>query len=313
MDITSIGGEFKLLNRIIQLESGSDILVPNGDDAAVIKVGEELLAISTDTFVEERHFSFDYYHPKQVGKKAVEASASDIVAMGGKPTHYLVNITVGPKEEVERLEQLFAGMYEAGKRINALMLGGDTTAGSEMVISVAVLGRIEGGEKNICRRSDAQVGDIIYVSGSLGRAALGLELLRRGIKDYDTLKRAHLEPHCRIDLVEELAPHAHAMIDISDGLSSELHHISAASKCGMLIDEALIPISREFSEASKLVSCEPLDLVFGGGEDYELLFTASPETKVPGLKIGEVVAERGVWLKSGGKVLELKNSGYEHF
>lgn len=316
MLIKDLGGEFALLSRVLpRSRIAGDLLVPNGDDAAVIRAGDKLLAISTDTFVEGRHFNLNYFSARQIGIKALEASASDIVAMGGKPRLALINLTLPHDCPVERVEEIYAGLAESGLRLEVQLIGGDTTAANfkEIVLSFTVLGFIKD-EAQICQRSGAKPGDLIFVSGELGSAQAGLELLQNGESGHESLKLQQLEPRARIDLVDALAPIATSMIDISDGLAAEVHHICKASKCGAIIQAEKVPFSLELEQVANRGAKKALDYALYGGEDFELLYTvpASKQKLALGHQIG-VVTEGGIVLEVGEKRHDLLPKGFNHF
>ncbi len=316
MLIKELGGEFALLRHILPKSTVTkDVLVPNGDDAAVFRAGDKLLALSTDTFVEGRHFSYDYFAPRQVGLKVLEASASDIIAMGGKPRLALINLTLPKSIQVEVVEGIYAGLAEAGLRLDVEIVGGDTTSNdmSQSVISLSVLGLIKD-ESCICIRGGAKAGDLIFVSGELGAAQAGLELLTSEVAGYDKIKLHHLEPRCRIDLVDRLAPIASSMIDISDGLAAEIHHICGASKCGAHILAKRVPYSLELEQVAKKFGRSALDYALYSGEDFELLYTIPPakQQNAVGHQIGVVTAS-GVSIEVDGKKHDLVPKGFDHF
>lgn len=314
MLLKEFGGEFKLIEQIIDRSVDDLVIVPNGDDASVCKYGDTLIATSTDTIVEGDHFSLDYFTPKQIGIKAIESSASDIVAMGGKPKHLYLSLTIPDTMEVETLKGFYSGVQQAAVRIGAKVLGGDTTHGGIFVVSVTVVGEIEN-EESICRRSGAQVGDKIFVSGPIGSSTAGLKLLQGKIDGFSDVVKYHLEPRCRVDLIEVLAPLANAMIDISDGLSSEIHHICRQSKCGAKLFEQKVPILGRVHEAAKSLGLSAYDFAYSGGEDFELLYCVSPEfvNKVNGIEIGEIVEGDKIEINRSGNWQPFENRGYDHF
>ena len=254
-------GEFDLIRAILSDNyKHRDLVVPNGDDAAVLRCGGQLVALSVDTIIEGSHFSLDYFTPRQIGMKGVESSLSDIVA------------------------------------------------------SVTSIGRIPSDEW-IARRSGAKVGDLIYVTGALGGSAAGLHLFNSKIAGFERLKMKHVEPKCRVDLVNSIGLLATSMIDISDGLSSELYHICDASEVGCVVYEDQLPINLDTRELAAKSDLDPFRWAWNGGEDYELLFTCKPEDHAvaPGTLIGEVIEERAVLVVRGGTREKLVRGGYDHF
>lgn len=317
MLIKEIGGEFALLERVLKQASETrrfEQVVPNGDDCAVLRIADKLISITTDSIIEGVHFNFNYFSVEQVGKKAIETSASDVLAMGGRPLYVLVGVALPEDFSVEDSQRLFNGMYGACERISVSIIGGDTSRSPGGVcINVTVLGEIES-RARIFKRSDAKPGEQLYVSGCLGLSAAGLLLLQKKIPGFETLKRKHLEPECRFDLLDRLPTKIGAMIDISDGLASELEHISKSSGCKIIIDEGALEIDSELGVVCKLLNENAYELIYSGGEDYELLYTVAPNTgNCPGYRIGEILEGRGVFVRRGTKFEPLSSKGYVHF
>ncbi|RIL00832.1 MAG: thiamine-phosphate kinase [Proteobacteria bacterium] len=309
--------EKELIEALLRYRgSGASLPVKNGDDAAVIEAGGKLLAVTTDALVQGVHFEFSYCPPKNAGIKAMESAASDVVAMGGKPSYALIALSAPSDLTQELIEELYGGLEASAKRIGCSIIGGNVVvSAAPLSLTVTVLGEIQGADL-ICTRAGARPGDLICISGELGRAAAGLRALQKGLPGFKVLERAFLEPRCRVDLVEKLAPVATSMIDISDGLSSELYHICDASVCGAVIDQDRLPTGEDLTELAAKSGSDPLALIFGGGEDYELLYTVHPEDRgaIAGYQIGTIEAEKGVRLKDkAGEVRELPRIGYDHF
>jgi thiamine-monophosphate kinase len=300
-----------------------------GDDAAVfrVKAGHECL-VSTDLLIEGVHFDLSYTGPKDLGFKALAANLSDIAAMGGEPLLYFVSIAAPGEMDFRDFKRIFAGMEEAAGR--ARLAGGDTcNTPGPLFISVSVIGQVEKGRA--VKRSGARPGDGIWVTGTLGDSAAGLEILKAGaarrhpsIEKY--LISRHLRPEARVEAGRLLGKSgiASSMIDISDGLSSDLRHITKASGAGAVIFEEKLPISREL--AAYAGRERALKLSLSGGEDYELLFTARGSGRERALsalgeragvtftKIGEVLKGDRAYLElEDGIRKALKPEGYEHF
>lgn len=320
MKISQIGGEFGLIKRLTRKK----IIDPNvicgiGDDSAVIKyTSDKHLLLTTDMMVENRHFRLDWLSPFQIGKKLMEVNASDIVSMGGTPKYALVSLSVKKDTTVEFLDELYRGLNASGKRHHIIIVGGDTNQGKELVFNLTLVGEVK---KSLLRlRSGARIGDLICVTGSLGGSAAGLNILHKKKKDSKYCK-THLEPKAR--LAEEgklIAEFAHAMIDISDGLSSEIKHICTESHVGAKVYCEKIPISKMTHSAARITSHDPYDMALYGGEDFEILFTL-PEGSLKSLQskfsdytvIGEVMDKRrGVYLSKAGQLQSL-GGGYDHF
>lgn len=312
-----------------------EVLLGIGDDAAVIKttVGRDLIACC-DLMVEGVHFRTEWTPAKLMGRKALAVNLSDVAAMGGTPKFAMISIALPRNCTSEFVDEFFEGIFELADESGVSIIGGDTSSSPEsLFIDVSVLGECQSG-KSVSRRG-AKIGDRVYVSGSLGASALGLKLLEGGFRLDDSLavedprRQAvlrHLDPEPRLSLGRALgeAELATAMIDISDGLSTDLWHIIDESNCGAVIHANAIPIAecvRSF--ASGVPGVDPLRVALNGGEDYELLFTASREnnqriaalSETPGLPItaiGEIVALKQLQLDRYDRIESLEPSGYEH-
>jgi len=309
-----------------------------GDDAAIIETGgEEQLVISTDMLVEGIHFDFHYTPLKHLGYKAVAVNVSDICAMNARPQQITVSLAFSNRFSVEALDELYAGIYAACETYGVDLVGGDTTSSNKgLYISVTAIGRAPKGR--ITRRSGAKAGDLVCITGHLGSAYLGLQLLEREKQVFlanpdmqpemkpenKELYAAILRPEARTDMVDLFAKNnivPTAMIDISDGLASELIHICKASGVGAIIEEGNVPIKQEAQLQAIEFKLDPITCALSGGEDYELLFTIDPKDVekirfLPGLYIsGEIVAaEDGIKLHTvGGNIHEITAQGWNHF
>ncbi|HTS70929.1 MAG TPA: thiamine-phosphate kinase [Terriglobia bacterium] len=300
-----------------------DLLVGIGDDAALLKVppGQELL-LTTDMSIETVHFTTTSHPPRAVGHRALARSLSDVAAMGGTPRYALISLALSRATERAWLEDFFNGLFALARRFRVAVIGGDTAVGGGKISAdVVAVGTVH--RNQALRRSGAQPGDRIFVSGRLGMAALGLRLLlerRRIRKPLDRAAlRAHLFPQPQCALGRFLAARrlASAMMDLSDGLSIDLRRLCDASRVGATLfgDRIPIPPLPHVEDA--------LDLALHGGEDYQLLFTV-PAAKcskvphhfgrVPLCCIGEIRSKRGMDLiTSEGQALPVVNRGYDHF
>jgi thiamine-monophosphate kinase len=301
-----------------------------GDDAAVlVPTGRAEWILSCDAFLEGVHFLEKVHPPDSVGYKALVRAASDIVAMGATPRLFLLTLAIPSRLTGNWLDLFLRGMARAARLLNMRLAGGDTTRSHSVFISVTVLGEALRGQA--VARSGAQAGDIIYVSGKLGRAQLGLELiLNRGTRrlHVDRFLRPHLYPKIRPKLGVWLARHGipSAMMDISDGLSTDLDRLCRASRAGARLWADSIPrvaIPDRLSRTVKTQNLDPLRLALHGGEDYELLFTV-PRRKVkrleraPGSReltpIGEITSgRRMILINEDGKSKPLKPAGWDPF
>ncbi len=283
-------GEFRLIDHLTKDFSpkNSSTLIGVGDDAAVIAPEGKQVVVSTDLLLEGIHFDLTYNPLKHLGYKSVVVNLSDIYAMNATPTQVTISIGVSKKFCLEDLEEFYAGVKLACERYGVDMVGGDTSASmTGLTISVTAIGIAS--RENICYRSGAKENDLICVTGNLGAAYMGLQLLEREkqvflanpnaqpeLQGFDYLIGRFLKPEVRMDAIEamkkaEVKPTS--MIDISDGLSSELLHICKNSNAGCRIYLDKIPIDQETFRLSEEIKIDPIIAALNGGEDYELLFT----------------------------------------
>ncbi len=318
MKIKDIGGEFGLISRIKKSMGlfSKDVVAGIGDDAAVLKHGNRhYLLFTTDALVENVHFSLKYFTPEQVGMKAVEQHVSDIAAMGGLPRYFVVSMSLPKDTSVNLVDGVVSGINKKCKFYKIDFVGGNISASKEIIISAAMLGFVD--KKCLVLRSRAKINDLVFCSGNAGSSSAGLELLKR--KLHGKSVKRHLEPKSRLDLARKLVKiGVNSMIDVSDGVASEIRHICNESKVGAVIYADKIPISKNTINDAKKLNKNPLDFALYGGEDFELVFTAN-KNKLRQLRkfdvkvIGKIVDKKyGIKLMKGGKSLKLKN-GFEHF
>ena len=308
-----LSGEFDLIKHISARPIREEVICGIGDDAAVIKNGNKFLLLTTDTIVEEDHFSFSYFTPEQIGIKAIESNLSDIAAMGGKPLYVLVSLVLKSDSTMYMVEEIYKGMRERCKKHNVDIIGGDTTHGDTNVITITLIGETD--KKHLCMRKDAKVGDLVFVTGSLGASTAGLHLFRKGIKEFTATKKYHTTPQSRLDVSWKIADYANAMEDISDGLASELRNISEQSKCGAIIYADKVPIDKQTHTAAQACGEDALDFALYGGEDFELVYTVSKERSKTayGYCVGEITKGSGVYLRKDDRLTKLTKFGYDHF
>jgi thiamine-monophosphate kinase len=324
-------GEFGLINRLAAgFEEHTGVIKGVGDDAAVLDFGDRWLLFTTDSMVEGVHFRLDYAAPEDIGYKALAVNISDIAAMGGRPSYAVVTVGLPDRLAVEEAEALYDGIREAARDYGVGVVGGDTTSAPVLVLNVALLGEAAPGR--VRYRSGAQPEDIVCTTGSLGGAAAGLFLLQNNdfpcpdpLRNF--LLRKHRRPEPRVESGFMLAgiPEVHALIDVSDGLASEVHHIADASGVGCQIFRAAVPVEPAAELVGRRAGLDPVDWALYGGEDYELVFTVAPEAvgrvahALGGIgagcrPVGKVVADKGVRLVlPDGSLTELTRAGYEHF
>jgi len=320
-------GEFGLIKAISQIAAqGEGVVQGIGDDAAIIRsTPGKVILVTTDLLLEGVHFQMEFTDPLRLGRKALAVNLSDIAACGGRPTGFVVSVAIPPETEVAFVQALYKGMMEQARQFGCSLIGGDTSRGKELMISLTLLGEAE--EDRVVYRSGAKKGDNIFVTGTLGDAALGLKQLKNGVKEGDLVLR-HLDPIPRVKTGEEIAREAlaSAMIDISDGLIADLGHILEASKRGAQVQLSQIPLSKAHLKVIEQYHADRYGLALSGGEDYELLFTAPPEKEqavvrlaqelgTPITMIGEIVeASQGLKvLDKDGKEYPLKEGGHDHF
>lgn len=331
-------GEFGLIRHLTQ---SIEIVNPStlkgvGDDAAVLDAQGKKILISTDLLVEGVHFDLVYTPLKHLGYKAAVVNFSDMAAMNAFPSQITVGIAISSKFSLEALEEFYAGMMVACKRYHVDLVGGDTTSStSGLVISVSVLGYAEADD--IVYRHGAEEHDLICVSGDLGAAYAGLLLLERekavfkanpevqpDLEGFDYVLERQLKPEARTDIVSKLKEKGirpTAMIDISDGLASEILHICKESSRGAAVYPEKIPIDPQTIAVAEIFQLDPLTLALNGGEDYEVLFTIKQKDfevvkSIEGVSIiGHICEEAvGVNLVQGdGSLLQMTAQGWDAF
>ncbi len=341
MSLTPIGklGEFGLIEHLSHSVKTyqPSTLKGIGDDAAVLNNDHEVSLISTDMLVENVHFDLVFHPLKHLGYKAVSVNVSDIAAMNAIPQQILISIALSSRFTLEAIDEIYKGIHLACKDYNIDLVGGDTTSSQTgLIISVTVLGKAN--KKNIVYRSGAETGDILCVTGDLGAAYLGLLLLQREKRAFvqDSKMQpefktqgyplaSYLKPKARTDFIylfRELNIKPKAMIDISDGLSSEILHICKASGLGVKIYEEKLPINQEVHDIIiDEFKMSPSTCILNGGDDYELLYTLSYDDyeKVKDhsevLSIGYMLEkEQGKKIISpDGQDFDLIAQGWKHF
>jgi thiamine-monophosphate kinase len=302
-------GEFGLIDKLTAgfVPRNASTLRGTGDDAAVL--GDEQgrrTVVSTDSFFEGVDFDLTYFPLKHLGYKVVTAAVSDILAMNAQPSQLLVSLGVSAKIPVEALQDLYEGIAFACNEHSIDLVGGDTRASmTGLVISVTAIGRVD--DNRIAFRDGAGQNDLICITGNLGAAYMGLQLLERekrvltGIADpepqfagYEYLLEKYLKPRPRTDIIAALADEQivpTAMIDLSDGLASDLMQLCRASHCGARIYLERIPIAKQTSALAEEMHADPVVAALNGGEDYELLFTVplSMQERIMGLGLVDVI------------------------
>lgn len=286
-------GEFGLIDHLTKITKmyHDSTIKGIGDDAAVIK-SNKTQVVTTDLLVEGVHFDLSYMPLKHLGYKAVMVNLSDVCAMNAIPKQITVSIAVSNRFTLEALEELYAGIHLACKNYQVDLVGGDTTSSTKgMLISITAIGQAE--ENAITYRNGAKQNDLLVVSGDLGAAYLGLQMLEREkqvfevnpnakheLENYAYLVERQLKPEARKDIVEllaELDVKPTSMIDISDGLSSEVMHLCKHSNVGCNVFEEKIPLDQQVISTCEELHIDSTTIALSGGEDYELLFTVAQE------------------------------------
>ena len=332
-------GEFGLIDHLTNsFETKQQSTIKGiGDDAAVINHEGMCTVLSTDLLIEGVHFDLSFMPLKHLGYKAVVVNLSDIYAMNASPSQITISLAISNRFSVEALDELYAGIKHACDTYGVDLVGGDTTSSSTgLSISVTAVGSAK--KKDLVYRNGAKEGDFICVSGELGGAYIGLQLLNREkevflenpkmqpkLDEHKYLLGRQLKPEARKDVIAYLKDfdiHPTAMIDVSDGLSSDLMHLCKQAEVGCHVYEANVPINNETYNQALEFNMDPITTALSGGEDYELLFTVSPsdESKLNGQEIditviGKIVAkEKGLMLQTRANHMhELVAQGWNSF
>lgn len=336
-DISKLG-EFGLIAHLtekFEMQQESSI-VGIGDDSAVLEHQNKQQVISTDLYVENVHFDIMYTPLMHLGYKCITASISDICAMNAVPSQVLVSIAISSRYSLEAVEELYIGIKAACDNYKVDLVGGDTSSSKTgLLISVTAIGYAD--DDKIVRRSGAKPGDLLCVSGDLGGAYMGLQMLERekqvfleqkdmqpDLEGKDYVVGRQLRPEARVDIVEmfeELKVAPSALIDVSDGLSSEIFHICKESNVGMKVYEDKIPLDQQTYDTAIEFNLPPTTAAMNGGEDYELLFTI-PQNAYDKIKNSLDVTVIGYCtephegkelITKSGNVVPLEAQGWENF
>jgi len=326
-------GEHGLIAKLSQIfgTPPTQVVCGIGDDTAVIRPDKDFYLLWTiDSLIEGVHFDLTYTPLRQLGRKALAVNLSDIAAMGGEPQYALLALGWPPQRDLQGALELALGMQEMAQKFGTALIGGDTVGSpGGLTLSLTVWGRIK--PADLLRRDQARAGDLIYVTGPLGQAASGLEIMRRRLELPEETKapllQAFLDPSPQVATGRVLAQHhlATSLIDLSDGVASDLYQICLQSKVGAVVEATQVPIPPQVIEVAIRIGKAPLDLALKGGEDYHLLFTASPGKKqdiqhcfqqadlpTPTC-IGEIVPGAGVRLRWREEEMDISGTGFDHF
>lgn len=317
----SSSGEFGFIDYINAVFPVPDGTVGIGDDCAVLPAGEGELLFSTDLLMEGVHFLRSESSPEDVGWKAAAVNLSDIAAMGGKPVATFLSIALPKDAQGEWAERFIEGYRQISSQYDVPLLGGDTTSSlRDIAVNVGILGRCQSGKRLM--RSEAKVGETIYVTGPLGDSAAGLQAILKGIRrseDVKPLIERHKRPLPRVDagVILIQSGKVGAMMDISDGIASDMRHIMKASKVGAVIELDRLPLSSELISVCAEQGWDRYALSTSGGEDFELLFTGPDglenELDIKVYPVGKIVdGNELIWTVEGSAV-DYDYMGYKHF
>lgn len=318
-EIASLG-EFGLIDRLTKGlgRRNASTLTVAGDDAAVIDLGDRVMLLTTDMLTEGIDFDLSYFPLKHLGYKAVVRGINDILAMNAKPEQLLVSLGVSAKISVEALDTLYEGMECAAKELGVDIVGGDTTASMNgLVINISAVGFAR--KEDIVYRAGAREHDLICITSNLGAAYMGLHLLereKRVLKDidnpepkfegYEYLLERYLKPRARVNVLDALREEGirpTAMIDLSDGLASDLRQLCRSSQCGARIYLERIPIARQTSDLAEEMHIDPVIAALNGGEDHELLFTVPLDKQEAVMRLGLVDVIGHITKEESGVIL----------
>lgn len=317
-------GETKVIEILKQITQRrqSEVLISIGDDACVLKDGT---VITTDSYLDKIHFDLSYMSYQDVGKRVACATLSDIAAMAGKPIALFIALFVPPTIPKKFLLSLYQGIEEICRIFSVEVAGGDIVAFERLGLSLTALGKT----KRPILRSTAQPGDFLYITGKLALAETGRHILKFGIRNskFEIKRKAselksavqrHISPLPRILEAQKLAKYVTAMIDTSDGLSTDAFHIANESKVKIKIFADALPVASITKEIAKITNQPMPNFIYNSGEDYELLFTTKKELHLNQIleteitKIGIVEKGNGVWIVEKGKERKLLPKGYDH-
>jgi len=318
-EIASLG-EFGLIDRLTKGlgRRNASTLYGAGDDAAVIDLGDRVMLLTTDMLTEGIDFDLSYFPLKHLGYKAVVRGVNDILAMNARPEQLVVSLGVSAKISVEALDTLYEGMETAAKELGVDIVGGDTTASMNgLVINISAVGFAR--KEDVVYRAGAHEHDLICITSNLGAAYMGLHLLereKRVLKDidnpepkfegYEYLLERYLKPRARVNVLDALREEGirpTAMIDLSDGLASDLRQLCRSSQCGARIYLERIPIARQTSELAEEMHIDPVIAALNGGEDHELLFTVPLDKQEAVMRLGLVDVIGHITKEESGVIL----------
>lgn len=335
MTIADIGetGLIKQIQKIIGSTVSPEVIIPIGDDSAALKTSNDVYQLLTcDIQIEDSHFRLDWISPYQLGRRAMSVNLSDIAAMGGEPKYALISLGLPKNLDLDFFNELYRGFRDQGDETATQIIGGNLAHTDEkIIIDIFLIGEVK--STQLMTRKGARPGDRIYISGLVGSGFGGYLALKQFDKEFTTelsdLVEAYLQPKPRLEAGRSAAKSGYctALIDVSDGLSTDIHHLCSSSGVGAELYQLNIPISENLSIIADIVHSEIHELALHGGEDYELLFTMRQDT--PQDVIDEIAVESGITLTEIGRILHKSNdikvvdlngkrellqpSGWDHF
>lgn len=318
-------GEFGLIDRLrtIMEEYPSDeLLLGPGDDAAIIRMeADRALVLTVDSMTEGRHFTLDNHDPHRLGRRLASVNLSDIAAMGGTPKWALINLSAPGDLDLEFVEELYRGLTSRLHDFGTVLAGGNTTRSDRLVLDLFLIGEVH--PDRFLRRDTAESGDGIYVTGSLGCSEAGRQLLKRPeliTTAHEQLLAHHLDPNPRLDAGRALSESGLriAALDISDGITSDLVHLTSSKDyLGAIIEMEKLPLLHALQQAAQVLELSPEDLALSGGEDFELLFTLPEDVSEE--KLNEIQHKTGVEItrigamNSSGKIEYVQPDGSRYY
>lgn len=320
-------GEFDLIKRMSAgiVPTRRSVIVGIGDDCAAMEPSKgKVQLVTTDMLVEDVHFRASTAEPFQIGWKSLAVNISDVASMGGEPTYAFVSIGLPRETKVEFVDALYSGMRRVANDYSVDIVGGDTVSSPQIIINIALLGEVE--KENLILRAGAKTGDAIVVTGSLGGSDAGFAILEHDLPIEGTERHLLPVPRVREGRLLARSGYVTSMIDISDGLASEVHHICEMSVKGAKVFMKDIPLFYNVHQVAELTGRRPYSLALHGGEDYELLFTCHPdkvsilaedmrkECDTPLTIVGRIVDGYSITIEDlSGRIIPLPPRGYDHF
>lgn len=327
-----IKSEWDLLDKIKSVINTQGLKKPEslfksiGDDCAVFEIDVNRYGlITTDISIEGTHFRRDLCKAQDIGFKAMMGNVSDIAAMGGSPRYAFVSIGIQKTSDDKYIQDLYKGMIEAANMAGAVIAGGDISRSDQLVINIALYGEVA--RKRLITRSGARAGDFIYITGSIGDSMAGLELLQSGgkkfQKKYNGLVKKHTRPVARFNIIQEIINlfSPSAMIDVSDGIVSDIWQICRESSCGFQIYESNLPVSNGLLKYAAQRKITPYEYALKSGEEFELIFTSRKNiTDTMNININDInialigaICENGFFILRDNKLIKAPIRGYDHF